>query len=93
MKFALREWRQRRVGSLHGHATVVFDGYLEVSGIAILTGKNGLWVAMPTRDWSDNSGKKHYDRLIEFVDREAADRFADALIARVRELHPDCLAA
>src|SRR5258707_9408450 len=43
--------------------------------------KNGKeWIALPSREWVDQNGDKKYATIIEFSDRETADRFQIAAL-------------
>jgi hypothetical protein len=39
------------------------------------------WIGFPAREWTDASGVKQYAKLIEFTDRETANRFRDVMLA------------
>jgi DNA-binding cell septation regulator SpoVG len=88
MKFKLTDWTPKRTGSLYGFASVVLDDYLKVEKIAIRDGKRGLWAALPSSSWTDRAGKAHYDIIVSFAERDAANRFSDALVSKLRERHP-----
>jgi DNA-binding cell septation regulator SpoVG len=67
-----------------------------VHDIRIMTGKNGLWCAMPAqrqldadgRPRLDAAGKAMFNQIIEFKDRQTPDRFIAMVIALVRREHP-----
>lgn len=89
MKFSIVDWCPRKSGALFGFATVQFDGYLTVHDVAIMNGKRGLWAGLPCKEWSGKDGKKQYNPVVEFADKDAAFRFSDALCEQLTRRYPD----
>jgi hypothetical protein len=44
------------------------------------------WIAFPAREWTDRTGARKFANVIEFSDRETADRFRGAALAAVHAL-------
>jgi hypothetical protein len=93
----LKKWRPHRSGALLGFCSVELMSGMVINDLRIMTGKNGLWVAMPAqrqldRDGqpkSDVNGKAIYNQLIEFRDRATSNRFAAMILDLIRGAHPD----
>lgn len=89
MKFRITDWQPHRAGAVYGFATVQFDEYLTVTGIAVRDGKNGRWAAMPSREWTGKDGKRRFDPIVAFPDKDTTFRFSDALVTRLEQQYPD----
>jgi hypothetical protein len=51
--------------------------------------KNGKeWIGFPSREWTDRNGEKKFATILEFSDRDTADRFQRAALAAVRAIAP-----
>jgi hypothetical protein len=95
----LRKWTPHRSGPLLGFVTVELASGMVLGDLRIMTGKNGLWIAMPAikqigRDGNprlDASGKPLFNQIIEFRDRATADRFNAMVIDLIRASHPEAL--
>jgi len=95
----LKKWTPRRSGALLGYADVHLPSGLVINGLRIMTGRNGLWVAMPAqkqldRDGQprlDGNGKPVYSQIVEFKDKATADRFAELVLGLIRRENPDAL--
>ncbi len=38
------------------------------------------WIGLPSREWTTDAGEKQYAKLIEFTDRQTANRFRDQVL-------------
>lgn len=64
-----------RKGTLLGFFDLQMPSGLIVRG-AMLFEKNGKrWVSFPSKEWTKQDGTKGYSPLLEFADRDVADRF------------------
>ena len=83
-----------------GFIDVELRSGLGINGLRLLSGKNGLWVAMPSirRVDKDGSpicgvdGKSLYNYVVEFRDRATTERFRRLIVELVRAAHPNDLA-
>jgi hypothetical protein len=95
----LKKWTERRSGALCGFAEVELASGLIISGLRIMRGERGLWVAMPAQKQADAdgnprldaNGKALYEQIIAFRDRKTSDRFGAMVIALVSAAHPGSL--
>jgi len=68
--------------------------------VPIRTGPNGLWAGLPAkpeidcdgRGKTDGNGKPVYAEVLRWRDRELSNRFSQAVVALVRQAHPNDLA-
>jgi hypothetical protein len=86
------EWRPVERGSLIGFAKVRLPAWhLTIDGVALHRKDGKRWSQLPSRPMLDSnrqlildeSGKPKYSRVLEFTDREIADRFSEAVVAAV----------
>lgn len=65
----------------------------------LMVGRNGAWVAMPSkpqldcdgRPLLDANGRQTYSQIVEFCNRATADKFRDLVLNAVRKQHPEVL--
>ena len=93
----LISWKPLPRGNLRGFATVEISAIgLRLIDVAILTGSNGPWAALPSKPELDRDGRRKvdingkpiYTPVLEWRTREISDRFSAAVIAAVRQAHP-----
>lgn len=96
----LLQWKPLVKNSLRGFASVELPSGLRILEIPILISSRGkAWAALPSklqleRDGQprrDANGKLIYAPVLEWRDRDLADRFSAAVIALVDEKHPDAI--
>lgn len=83
--------------TLLGFAKVEFPSGLIINDVTILSGDRGPWAAPPSkviagRDGAimkDDKGKVRYLPIIEFVSKEARNKWSDSVIEALRAAHPD----
>jgi hypothetical protein len=96
----LVSWQPFKKGPLRGFATVELPIGLKIFDVPIRTGTNGLWAGLPAkpeidrdgRRKTDINGKPVYAEVLRWRDRATADRFSQAVVALLRQAHPDDLA-
>jgi hypothetical protein len=96
----LVSWQPLRKGPLRGFACVELPIGLRIFDVPIRTGTKGLWAGLPAkpeidrdgRRKTDFNGKPVYAEVLRWRDRELSDRFSRAVVALVRQAHPDDLA-
>jgi hypothetical protein len=98
-KMQLISWKPIAKGALRGFATVELPYGLRLIDCPVLAGTKGLWVALPTKPQLDRDGRQRmgadgkpaYSPVIEWRNRDLANRFSAAVIALVDAAHPDAL--
>jgi hypothetical protein len=97
-KMRLISFKPMRKGALRGFATVQLPIGLTIEDCPVLAGPNGHWSTLPSRPVLDGqgrqakpSGKPQYASILKWRDRELSDRFSQAVIALVRQKHPQAL--
>jgi DNA-binding cell septation regulator SpoVG len=88
------KWVPLRSGQMAGFMSVETPAGMIIHDLRLMIGKNGRpWIALPTkpvldvdkRQKQDINGKLVYQQTIEFRDRTASDRFAEMVLAAVRD--------
>jgi DNA-binding cell septation regulator SpoVG len=95
----LKAWKPHRSGALLGFCSVQLPSGMILHDLRVMSGKNGLWVAMPAQKQLDRdgqprldaNGKPIYSQIVEFVDRATAERFGAMVIDLVQRAHPGAL--
>jgi DNA-binding cell septation regulator SpoVG len=98
-----KKWTPHRSGALRGFCSVQLASGMVLNDLRLMTGKNGLRVAMPAqkqlnRDGQprlETNGKPIYSQIVELKDKATADRFRDLVVKLVRaegDLENDALA-
>ena len=88
-----------RSGSMLAFLSIETASGLILHDLRLLAGRNGVWVAMPSklqidRDGNprlDANGRQTYSQIVEFRDRAASDRFRDMIFEASRRQHPEVL--
>lgn len=105
MPVTLIAWRPLTKGTLLGFATVRLGKSLIIRDCPVhnALANDGVrcWVALPGKAQIDRNGqtlkdargKTKYVAVLEWADRETADRFGDAVIAAIEAKHPGALRA
>jgi hypothetical protein len=96
----LVSWQPYRKGPLRGFATIELPIGLKIFDVPVRTGINSLWAGLPAkpeidrdgRRRTDPNGKPVYAQVLQWRNRELADRFSRAVVALVQQAHPDDLA-
>ena len=100
LQVTLIDWRPLRRNSLLGFASVQ-AGALIIRDITLHTTYGKYWAGLPAKPrlasggdvMKDERGKILYTPIMEWANKQTADRFSDAVIAAVREDHAADLAA
>ena len=98
--FHILDFRALRKNSLLGFAKVELPSGMIVADVTVLSGERGPWASPPSklmvgRDgvaMKDATGKLRYSPIIEFTSKEIRDKFSEAVIAAIRESHPEAFA-
>jgi hypothetical protein len=95
-RLRLISWRPIVKGSLRGFATVELPIGLKINDVPVLVSGKGAWASLPAKAQLDSEigsgGKPAYAAVREWRDRDLADGFSQAVVAAVRQAHPDDLA-
>ena len=70
-------YRKKR---LLGFADIVTPGGMIIHGLSVHERNGGRWIGLPSRPF-EKDGKASWAPIIEFVDRESADAFREAVLA------------
>ena len=94
----LREFRALNKNSLRGFATVELSSGLIIKDITLHTSNGKSWAFLPAKPQISKDGtqimkdgKAQYTSILQWKNRELADRFSDALVALVSAEHPNAL--
>lgn len=77
MSVIISNARKVTKGSLLGFFDVELPSGLKLNGCTLLEKKDGSgrFVGLPSKEWMKADGTKSYQPVVEFVDREARDKF------------------
>jgi len=96
LRLALLAWKSTPRGSLRGFATVRLGKSLKITDVIVLCSNGKRWANMPAKPQidkdgnvaRDDRGKIKYVPIVEWMDKESADRFSEAVIEAVEREHP-----
>jgi hypothetical protein len=96
-RMRLLSWRPFVKGSLRGFATVQLPIGLKIDEVPVFVGDKGGWANLPGKPILDADGRHKIDAdskpvhaaLAEWRNHELADGFSHAVVAAVRQAHPD----
>jgi hypothetical protein len=97
-RMTLETFKALRKGALVGFATVRLPNGLLIGDCPICTSHGKTWASLPSKPILDRDGrhveeggKKKYAPILQWKDRETADRWSVAVVELVREQHPTAL--
>ena len=98
-RMRLEAFKALRKGSLIGFATVRLPIGLTISDVPVCTSHGKIWASMPSKPILDAEGrhaidansKRRYVPILQWSDRETADRWSQAVVELVRQKHPGVL--
>jgi hypothetical protein len=92
----LVSFRAQRKNSLIGFACVELPNSLVIDDCPVLTSGNGrAWAALPSKPQMRDGqhveidGRKQYVAMLKWPNRTTQDAWSDAVVALVREHHPE----
>jgi DNA-binding cell septation regulator SpoVG len=88
-----------RSGSLLAFLSVETASGMIIHDCRLMAGRNGPWVAMPSKPQLDRdgnprldaNGRQAYSPIVEFANRATADKFRDLVIEALRREFPEAL--
>lgn len=91
------DWKPMERNTLRGFARVRLPSGMVLHDVAIHQKNGSAWASpasKPTIDrdgavLKDQNGKVRYTPIIDFTSRETRNRWSDAVIAAVRDAHPE----
>ena len=90
LRFRVLEWKPTGRGKVVGQVRVVVGGVLEFPALVVFRRKaGGYFCGLPSRPIMSQSGEKKYLPLVKWVDREAGDRFSDAVVGYLLKEFPE----
>lgn len=77
------DWKPVRKATLRGFVSLQLPSGMQLFGLSLHERPDGShWLGLPSKEWTDSSGQRKYERLVNFADHETAARFQrDALAA------------
>jgi hypothetical protein len=99
-RLRLISWQPFREGPPRGFAVIELPNGLRIHDAPIRTGTKGLWAGLLAKPEIDRKGRRKIDingkpvyaPVLQWRNRELSDRFSQAVVALVRQAHPDDLA-
>lgn len=98
---SLLAWKPLPRNSLRGFAKVRLGKSMIINDVAVHCSHGRRWAQLPAKPLvlsdgqvkRDQNGKMTYVPLVEWTDREASDRFSEAVISAVEREHPGATAS
>ena len=94
----LEALKAMRKGSLVGFGTLRLPNGLVIADCPVCESHGKAWASIPGKPILDpdgrhaeQDGKKHYAPILQWADRDTADRWSDAVVDLVRQHHPAVL--
>lgn len=99
MPVALIAWKAMERNSLRGFATIRLGKSLTIKDVTVHENNGKRWASFPSKPMLDSNGntkrddvgKVQYVPILEWADRDAKDRFSEAVVAAIEAEHPDAL--
>lgn len=76
----ITEWKPREKNTLRGFFSMTLPSGMIIHDCMLHQLNTKRWVGLPSREYTAE-GETKYARLIEFTDREIADKFRDLTLA------------
>lgn len=100
MPVSLLAWKAVQRNTLRGFAKVRLGKSMTIADVALHVANGRRWAQLPSKAMvnsgelmRDDAGKIKYVPVIEWLDRESADRFSNGVIEAVEREHPGATAA
>lgn len=74
----IRVYPIENAGTIKANVSVNIDDMIVINDFKIIEGKNGLFVSMPQRSYTENGTTKYRD-IAYFLDRDTREDFEDAV--------------
>jgi hypothetical protein len=74
-------WKPHVQNTLRGFLSVNLPSGMTIHNLTVHAKGEARWVGLPAREWTNGQGVKQYSRLIEFADRQTANKFRDQVLA------------
>jgi hypothetical protein len=84
-KIQIAGFRPLSKNTLKGVFDVLLPSGLQIHGVMLHESNGQRWVGLPGRPYTDASGQQTYARILDFRNREIADKFRDAVLLAVDE--------
>ena len=101
LPLALLGWKELRRNTLRGFATVRLGRSLKIADVAVHCSHGKRWASLPGKPMLDRdgnpkrneAGKVVYSPVLEWSDKETADRFSGGVVELVERAHPGATTA
>ena len=96
MPISLLGWKSLKKNTLRGFATIRLGAALSIKDVAVHAMNGKRWASLPAKPMisadgttkKNDAGKIQYVPILEWLDRDTADRFSNGVIAAVEREHP-----
>ena len=80
MTFTVSNPKPINKNTLIGKVDLEMPSGLIVRGVMLFEKSGKRWCSFPSKEWTDQSGKKNYSPLLEFASREIGDKFQSQVL-------------
>lgn len=78
---SIRNWKSFTSGALQGFFSVELPSGIRIHKCQLFEKNGKRWIGLPSEKFEGRDGQKKYTALVEFGNRDAADRFRDAVLS------------
>jgi hypothetical protein len=80
MTVSISNARKLSKGALRGFFDVELPSGLKLNGCTVLEKGGKKWIGLPSKEWTKADGTKSYVPIVEIPDRDARQKFNDAVL-------------
>ena len=77
---AILDWRPYRKNTLLGFARLLLPSGMILNDVMVHQRGDGRWISLPSREWADVAGAKHFAPIVEFDQRDTLEQFKRAVL-------------
>ena len=80
-EITIRDWKPHSKNTLRGFFSAALPSGMVLHALMLHEKGDARWIGFPAREWTNDQGIKQFARIIEFTNRNTANRFRDAVLA------------
>ena len=84
-KIQIADWKPHSKNSLRGFFTATLPSGMVLHDLMLRERDGSRWIGFPAREWVDRQDVRQYVRVVEFCDRDTANRFRDQMLDALDE--------
>jgi hypothetical protein len=76
----ISDWKPLTKNTLRGFFSASLPSGMILRSVMLHEKGEARWIGLPAREWTNDRGEKQFSKLIEFSNREVADKFRDTML-------------